>query len=417
MDTTRGTLAGPTSSGSAKVQATSTTAQAPKNMPAAWSAPAGGDSAAVVGSWLVNGKTIVRGDAGALKAYDTETGKALWTFQPPGQGATICAMSQLAAPNFGMVQYGPNGACTTVAAINTDTGKPLWNTTLTLPPGSAPGTLPAVSLDSEVTVWQVGTTVTAWASAGGKQLWTTDLAKAKPACRLGQFGSQDGSLALIEDCGTGPIVAMKDAHTGRDLWHTPLPPDGLQGAQITLVHTSPVMVHVTSQGAQPVDRYYSFDPSGKLLPPIDGNGDYGDLDLNVGSQGQQHPLADLQDNVFIAPTADKDANASLVAFDLTSGHQLWQAPATASGPVTVVALNQKWVTVFDGVAGGSGARLLAYQTSGGGPTTTGISKETLGPDWSGPVAAGYIAGDRVIVVPAAPEKGADVLAFTWGGGQ
>ncbi|WP_194925633.1 hypothetical protein [Catenulispora pinisilvae] len=51
-----------------------------------------------------------------------------------------------------------------------------------------------------------------------------------------------------------------------------------------------------------------------------------------------------------------DPTASLVAFDLVSGSKLWQSAATASGPVTV-------------------------------------------------------AGDRLIVLPAAPEKNADVLAF------
>ncbi|MEY9890013.1 hypothetical protein ABIA31_003671 [Catenulispora sp. MAP5-51] len=68
------------------------------------------------------------------------------------------------------------------------------------------------------------------------------------------------------------------------------------------------------------------------------------------------------------------------------------------------------LTVFDGGSAGTPARLLAFATKGGAPTASGIAG-TLGTDWSGPAAAAYVAGDRLIVLPAAPEKGADVLAF------
>jgi hypothetical protein len=312
---------------------------------------------------------------------------------------------------MGLVQYGPNGNCNTVAVIGTDDGKAVWTAPVGTAPGAAAGTVPQTSFGGDVTAGQAGTSVTVWSATDGKQLWTTDLAQAKPACQLEQLGVKGAYVTLVEDCGAGPVVTMKDSHTGNNLWQTPLPPDGLNGAQITLVQAAfPTIVHVASQGGQPVDRYYSLDPKGKLQPAVNGTGDYGQLNLNVGPQGQQHPLAHLQENVLIAPTADKDTTASLVAFDLTSGGKLWQAPATTSGPVTIAAVAADKVTVFDGGSAGSPARLLAYATAGGAPVASGISG-TLGTDWSGPAAAAYIAGDRLIVVPAAPEKGADVLAF------
>ena len=134
-------------------------------------------------------------------------------------------------------------------------------------------------------------------------------------------------MALIQDCGAGPVVTAKDSHSGHDLWTTPLPPDGLNGAQITLVQAAfPTMVHVASQGAQPIDRYYSFDTTGKAQAAIPGTGDFGTLDMNVGARGQQHPVRHIQDTTLVVPTADGDTSASLVAFDLKSGNKLWQTP-------------------------------------------------------------------------------------------
>jgi len=387
---------------------TSATTAPAKSVPAAWSAKAGNDAATVVGSWLVDSKTIVRGDTGALKAYDAQSGTASWTFQVPGQGSAICAMSQLAIAKIGLVQYGPNGNCSTVAALSTDTGKQVWSTQLSAAPGSPAGTVPQMSFGGNVVAGQVGTSVTVWSAADGKQLWTVNLATAKPACQLYQLGVKGAYVTLVENCGAGTVVAMKDSHTGRDLWQTPLPKEGLDGSQITLVQAAfPTIVHVSSQA---VDNYYSFDAKGKAQTPIKGEGDYGKLDLNVGPQGQQHPLAHILDNTFVAPTADKDAKASLVAFDLVSGNKLWQSPAAAAGPVTVAAVDPTKVTVFDGGSAGSPARLLEYATNGGAPISLGTIG-TLGTDWSGPAAAAYVAGDRLIVLPAAPEKGADVLAF------
>ena len=390
------------------------TAAADKSVAASWSVQAGGDAATVVGSWVVDNKSIVRGDTGALKAYDTESGKPLWTFPAPGQGSTICGMSQLAIRKIGLVQSGPSGNCNTVTAVNTDTGKQVWTAAVAAPPGSAAGTVPLTSFGGDAVAGQAGTSVTVWSAADGRQLWTADLSKAKPACRLEQLGVKGAFVTLVEDCGAGPVVVMKDSHSGNELWHAALPADGLNGGQVTLVQAAfPTIVHVASQGAQPFDKYYSYDGKGKPQPPISGSGGFGALDLNVGPQGQQHPLAHVQDNTFVAPTADKDTNASLVAVDLVSGNRLWQAPPVASGPVTIAALDATKVTVFDGGSAGSPARLLAFATKDGTPVASGISG-TLGSDWSGPAAAAYVAGDRLIVLPAAPEKGADVLAFALG---
>ncbi|MEY9891414.1 outer membrane protein assembly factor BamB [Catenulispora sp. MAP12-49] len=376
---------------------------------AKWSAPASGDAATVVGSWLVNKKTVVRGDAGALKAYDAETGKQVWTLPVPGQGAAICQMSQVTVQGIGMVQYGAVGNCNTVAAINTANGKTVWTQTLGATPGSAPGTMPMMAMGADMVAGQIGTTVTAWNAADGKQLWTSDLAKAaNPPCKPDQLAAKSTFVALIEDCGAGPVAVRKDAHTGADLWRTPLPPEGLNGAQITLVEAAlPTIVHVESPT---LDNYYTFDAQGKAKATIPGSGDFGKLNLNVGPQTDQQQLPHVQDTTFIAPTADKDATTALAAFDLSSGKKLWQSPPAPTGPVIIAAQDPQKVTVFEAGAPGSSPRLTAFAMSDGGNLAAGING-TIATDWSGPAAAAYVTGDRLIVLPAAPEKGADVVAF------
>ena len=379
-----------------------------KSVSVAWSAPATDDAGTVVGSWLSNKKTIVRGDTAALKAYDAETGKQLWTFPVPGQGASICQMGQMTIQGIGMVQYGPAGSCNTLAAIDTNNGKTVWTQTLGAIPGSAPGTVPMMAVGGDVVVGQHGNSVTVWSATDGRQLWTSDLARANPPCRPEQLAVKSTYVALIQDCGAGPVAVRKDSHTGSDLWRTPLPSDGLAGAQITLVEAAlPTIVHVQSST---VDRYYTFDSQGKMKATIEGTGAFGKLDVNVGPQSLQHPLPHVQDNTFIAPTADKDATTAMVAFDLSTGREQWQIPATATGPIAVVTTDSDKVTVLDGGTTGSAPRLAAYAMKDGKAVSSGVDG-TLGTDWGGPVAAAYTIGDRLIVVPAAPEKGVDLLAF------
>lgn len=382
----------------------------------AWSAPAATDQKAAtpVGSWLVDNAAVVRGDATGLQSYDAASGKAQWTFSVPDQGSTICAMSQLAIRKIGIVQYGKD-SCDHIAAINTDTGKSAWDTQI---PGGVAGSVPSMTSGGDVVAGTAGTTVTVWSAADGRKLWDVDVAKAKPPCRLFQAGVKGATVALVADCGKGTAVMAKDAHSGVDIWQTPLPPDGLNGAQITLVAAAfPTLVHVESPAgaATPFDRYYSFDEKGRAQPPIDGTGPFGKLDLRFGTDAGARQVPHVQGSTLIAATAAQDPAtgkapaAGVVAFDLTTGKQLWAAPAPAGAPVAIAALDPNRAVVFDGGGASTPARLLAFSMTTGNPVASGISGG-LGSDWVGPATA-YLTADRLILVPNAPEKGFSVVGF------
>jgi outer membrane protein assembly factor BamB len=381
----------------------------------AWSVkPNNPDPAAqtVISSWLVNDHAVVRGDATGLQAYDTETGRGLWLYTAPDQGSPICDMSQNVQGKIGVFRYGPTGGCVTAAAIDTETGRVLWTAPI---PGDA--TIPSISLGDDTVAGSRGNMFTVWNAADGKKLWDIDLGKANPPCRLFQGAVQAGSAALLADCGKGPTVLMKDARTGADRWQAPLPPDGGPDAHFGLLQAvAPSVVHVEAApaGAPRLDRYYFVSDKGQLQSTIEGTGPFGTLEPHVGYKA--HQIAHVTGNIWVTPTAAKDpatGNASpagLVAFDVTTGKQLWQAPAMAGAPVGLVALNDDRTLVFDGgTADGTGARLLDFATATGAAADAPI-KDALGPDWSGP-AAGYVVGDRFVMVPATPRKGSAVIAF------
>jgi outer membrane protein assembly factor BamB len=212
---------------------------------------------------------------------------------------------------------------------------------------------------------------------------------------------------------------MKDAHNGTDRWQAPLPADAPNAHRTIVSAGSPTIVHVeaTPQGAAPIDDYFAFSDTGQLQATVNGIGAFGRLEPLVGPSGLQHQVAHVSGNILVEPTAAKDPSsgnppaAGLVAFDLATGKQLWQAPALTGNPVAVVALDQDKTIVFDGgvTETGPGARLLAYSTANGAPATSPI-KDALGQDWAGPATA-YLVGDRLVVVPAWPRKGAAVVAF------
>lgn len=365
---------------------------------------------AVIGSWLVNDHAVVRADATGLQAYDTETGRGLWLYTVPDAGAAICDVSASPQGKIGVVRYGPQGNCTTVAAVDAESGHVLW--TAPIPGGT---TNPTVSVGDDMVAGSAGNIVTVWNIGDGKKLWDVDLGKANPPCRLLQSAVQATSAALLADCGKGPAVLMKDAHTGADHWQAPLPPDPDPNTHHAIVQAvAPTIVHIETDGAAAADHYYVLNDKGQPQATIDGTGAFGKLEPRFGPKA--HQLSHLTGNTWIEPTAPKDPAtgnapaAGLVAFDVTTGKQLWQAPAMSGAPVTVVALNDDRVLVFDGgTADGPGARLVDFATAGGAAADSPI-KDPLGPDWAG-AAAGYLVGDRFVLVPATPRKGSAVVAF------
>ncbi|GAA2040928.1 hypothetical protein GCM10009839_49010 [Catenulispora yoronensis] len=383
----------------------------------AWQAKADGlgpDAKTVVGTWLADGHTIVRGDATGLQAYDAETGNALWTYSVPDQGSKICDMSRQANQKIGVVRYGPSGGCTTIAAIDTGTGKALWTTQI---PGGTKN--PALSATDGAVAATAGTMLTVWNAADGKKLWDLDLSVSTPVCRMIQAEVQDTIAALLADCGKGPEVLMKAVTTGADLWQAPIPPDNVPVAQYTLVRaTAPTIVHVeaTPDGAAPVDHYYTINDRGLIQSTIEGIGPFGTLDPRVGPAHQTHQAAYVAGTTLILPTAAKNAAgaapaAGLVAFDYVSGKQLWQTDPMDGAPVAIVSMDETQTVVYDSGNSktGPGAHLVALKTVGGA-TAAAPLKDAIGHDVSGPVTA-YLAGDRLVVVPATPQKGAAILAY------
>ncbi|NUR63804.1 MAG: PQQ-binding-like beta-propeller repeat protein [Catenulispora sp.] len=380
-----------------------------------WSVkPSNPDPAAktVIGSWLVNDHAVVRADATGLQAYDTETGRGLWLYTVPDAGSAICDASASPQGKIGVIRYGVKDNCTTVAAIDAENGHVLW--TAPIPGGTGN---PTITVGDDMVAGSAGNVVTVWNIGDGKKLWDDDLGKANPPCRLIQSAVQATSAALLADCGKGPTVLMKDAHTGADHWQTPLPPDGAPNAHHAFLQAAaPTIVHIdaTPDGAPAIDHYYFVDDKGQLQATIEGTGPFGKLEPRVGPKA--HQLSHLTGNTWIEPTAAKDPAtgnapaAGLVAFDVTTGKQLWQAPPLAGAPAAVVALNDDRTLVLDGgTADGPGARLLDFTTANGAAADPPI-KDPLGPDWAG-AAAGYLVGDRFVLVPATPRKGAAVVAF------
>lgn len=406
-----GTTAGPTPG---QLASDSRTAQRANAVPV-WTVNAAQDQNATttLSSWLVDNRTVVRGDATGLQGYDVQTGKALWTFKVPDPGGVVCGMGRVAAGKIGTIQYGPNkDACNVAVGIDTGTGGAAWRQPI---PGTGTATMAS---DGDVVTGVAGTMLTVWNAADGKKLWDVDLAKANPPARLLQANVNAGHVGLLVDNGKGPTLLMKDSHTGADQWQAVLPPDGLAGAHVTLVSAAaPTLVHVESpaNAPTPFDRYYTYDDKGTALPPFDGVGPWGALELREGPAAHQHQIAHVVGTTLIAPTTKdpvtgKQPPNSLVAIDLTTGKPQWQAPLSSGWPLAVAALDQNRVVAFTIGDKTNGAKLLAFAVNGGKPVATGVTAP-LGADWSTTRASAYVAGNRLVLVPNGVEKGLAVVAF------
>ncbi|MFJ5552774.1 PQQ-binding-like beta-propeller repeat protein [Streptomyces sp. NPDC093225] len=302
------------------------------SMTTAWTTPL--DKVAPVPSthrsWLV-GDTLVRARYNAVTGFDAASGERRWEYAPPRR-RDICAASETADGSRLLIAYTedirkPGAGCTTVAALDLAVGRELWHTALTPAHRDTTDGLGALAVGGGL-----GVVLDASAGTGAPAVRAVDLRTGSPRWRGAvPKGCVPGSVAIsprqvlaVLTCGEERKLAAFDPSDGHERWTTAVDTrDGVPaGASVTVTATEPIVLRVAKDRRdvdsylreEGVEAFLTFDAEGRPGARIETNGE------GYGSIGTQVVVSDQR---LFARTSGGGWGL-VVAFDLTTGRELWQ---------------------------------------------------------------------------------------------
>ncbi|GAB2750236.1 outer membrane protein assembly factor BamB family protein [Kitasatospora kifunensis] len=360
-------------------------------------APQPGTDDTLIGSWLL-ANAVVRADGSGVHAYDLATGKPTWNLDAPAAGATPCGLSPTVnSAGIGGVlfhtQADPKSPCSLLAAVDTKAGKTAW--TKSLSDKNPYAAQVAVTDDKVIAVGD--DKAIAWASADGKDAW--QYGGQGKFCTLA--GSASGATVLLHsscvDSNPGDQVVALGTADGKTLWSKGLPS---QPKTATVLSAEPAVMLTT--GDQPTDdkvlSWGSNGDPGATISVSDPGG--GRLDVTRGAFDAL-PGVFFKDHSLVTTlggsASGSGGQTSAVAYDLTSGKQLWHTVVSEKGNVRAVGLDNGALVLAADERLDQPAHLSRFaltngeeSVGGGFPPATGSLLT------SGRV---LIGSDRVIAVP------------------
>ncbi|MEU9025652.1 PQQ-binding-like beta-propeller repeat protein [Actinomadura sp. NPDC048394] len=270
---------------------------------------------------LFTGATVVRALADRLVAMDVATGRRLWERRLP---ATLCQASTIADSGLGIVAYGSEEDCGTVAGVDLHTGRIRWTRFLPIDDSTINNGEPqlARSGDTVVAAMEHHRT-TAFRVSDGTQLWTETAALYGGGdCYTNSYTGGRRLVRLVSCVTSGfhrHVVEQVDPGTGRTQWTFRLRRPGLLKGVLS---TDPIVVDdedrsdkahlmvLSDQGT--VRTALAEGPEHSGHHRVDGN-----PSSNILISG---------DTVAVAMEPEDDASTeqnTIVAWSITSGKRLW----------------------------------------------------------------------------------------------
>ncbi|MFR9799482.1 PQQ-binding-like beta-propeller repeat protein [Streptomyces sp. MS06] len=279
-------------------------------------APAAGDE--LIGSWNTGTLLVRASTRGGVSAYRLSDGKQVWRTTPETASAVPCAMSpRPAAGGVGTVAFGSDGhSCTTLAGVDSTTGKILWSVPL------VDATHPTATAAETFVQGSVATIVSENFLGGldvrtGHRVWGY---RARGSyCNVRDWGAE-GVVLVSDYCAdqrSGYTLTAYDGETGKTLWTRTRPSSTvvksiLSGAPLVAALHTPVEDSV---------RVLTAAGAGRKLA-------VGNTAVRPGNETAADRSARLVGDVLVVPAEDATGDG-IDAYDVTTGAKLWSRPQAA----------------------------------------------------------------------------------------
>ncbi|MEU3913029.1 PQQ-binding-like beta-propeller repeat protein [Streptomyces sp. NPDC029721] len=321
------------------------------------------------GTWVV-GDVAVRSRFDAVTAFgiaDGQNGRKLWEYVPPGR-AQICGSARHADASVLLVAYGEEGGgasepapqgkgCATVLALDVKDGRQLWTAQRTVTTGrlgqgarflDAGRDLALVAHDHRDALGartkDEPTSLRALDLRTGKPRWTAAL---PDRCGPQQVSVGKEQVFAVLECGgadrvspgssDGPelMTAAFNRETGALNWNVPVDarrPVRL-GSTVAIESTDPLVLSDTG-------RYIPFGQDGRPRPGIEFSGGRG----RTGEPDYPQTAIAGERMYALEGFWEKGQRHRLVAFDLTTGKEVWKV--TLDDPAAALTARGDRITVL-----------------------------------------------------------------------
>ncbi|MFJ4774226.1 PQQ-binding-like beta-propeller repeat protein [Streptomyces uncialis] len=289
--------------------------------------------ARVQGLWVTDDGTVVRGLEDALVAHDPRGGERRWSVDAPVR-MSLCSMSDTVSQGIALAAYARHEKpCESVAAIDTDSGRTLWNRTVdandlrfTRPQGGR------VAIDGGTAVVATKDGARAFGLRDGKPRWKyrADDADCGPALVSGA----GGRTRIVEVCDpwdaakvTTRVVTL-DSGSGKELHRRDLPTE-TDLSELDVISTEPFVIRVAESDERGLDAVLAFGKDGGEPVVVKRIGT--DVELALGTSQSRFPAqsglkALVHENTLIAATQTSggDVPQHVSAYSLRDGARQWR---------------------------------------------------------------------------------------------
>ncbi|MGH3096855.1 MAG: PQQ-binding-like beta-propeller repeat protein [Streptosporangiales bacterium] len=321
---------------------------------ASWNVPEpdSEDAATLLRSYVTD-NVLVRASGAGLTAYNISNGKVKWNLPVP-DGSAICAAAPDAPNKIAAIVFGSDDHCTTVAAVNIETGKQAWSATPKVQSEYFDPSEAAVAagggkvyVSNEERVW-------AYNATSGDSLWWA--APKNDDCHTGDVAASDKGVLATVNCSLDDQYGLVklNPENGKSIWNAQIQSDE-DYPQPLIMSVSPPVIHLDN--ASDNGELRVFDDNGKQTHRISSRGEGGDLVLRPSVGGSYDDLhrgfpVEIVGTTLVAlvdNSDDTEASAKAVGVDLTTGKRAWIKDLGSSNDYLIVdgAADDKKVQVVD----------------------------------------------------------------------
>ncbi|MFG3259524.1 PQQ-binding-like beta-propeller repeat protein [Streptomyces sp. NPDC048172] len=296
------------------------------------------DSQGADGSWATK-KIYAKSSINAVEGYRMNGARA---WRVPLGGPVCSASPHMTADHRTAVAYeGGSGGCNSVAVLDLDTGKKLWDKPI--PKGEhifGGGDVSLTVAENTVALSWIGG-YAAFDIDGGPPLWKSK--ETGETCEHARYGG-GAKLLVVLDCEGSLTVNRLDPRTGHSTWDVKLPRGLDDGRDVRVIDTDPVVL-VLGTGGETASEVMTVDDKGTIAGTFSLGKRY-EPGCGLGGLGGEacFNVVATDDVVYVSTkehTGKGDSTLErtneVMGFDFRTGKLRWKSSAGADRTVYPVA--------------------------------------------------------------------------------
>ncbi|WP_157570875.1 outer membrane protein assembly factor BamB family protein [Microtetraspora malaysiensis] len=351
------------------------------------------------GTWMTD-TAVIRAQRDGVLAYDLKSGARAWGIPSPGE--ELCGATPELKDGKGAVAYGASGLCDHLTGLDTATGKLTWKIKIPAEKSKLANarTVPRIMSAGGMAILYVDRALYGYRLSDGHGVWGL---KSDATCSVKDVNANGNSVAVLLTCynsSSSTNVAVLDAATGKLVRKHEIGDVGLMGAVLSAEPT--IIGREESDG----NVFAVLDSKPEKSVEIKA-GKVDMLAMNrvayIDGALEQRRYAVHGNRLYLATFAENvpgkmRSEDKALAFDLTTGKQLWQSSGTHDTRLTYVRADDRGLLALEaGDRRDLAPRLVRLDAATGAATSVAELPQKYGTDGEG--ARVFERNGTVVIVP------------------